>query len=190
MRFPNRSMNRIQGERAFTLVELMVAIALLIAVLAIAMPVLVQALRTEPKISSRAAKIGEARVLADRVTRELRQGGVVFTATSTTITFRTYVRRTTCGGNVVSAADVPATRCRVTYSCAGGICTRTEQNDGGTAGGSPVRMVEGLLSNAVFSYYPSAADPGYVTVRFALPAEDGEDAITVEDGADLRNASP
>ena len=105
-------------------------------------------------------------MLADRVTRELRQGGVVFTATSTTITFRTYVRRTTCGGNVVSAAAVPATRCRVNYSCAGGICTRT-----------------------VFSYYPSAADPGYVTVRFALPAEDGEDAITVEDGTALRNAS-
>jgi type II secretory pathway pseudopilin PulG len=182
-------MTPTQSERGFTLVELMIAISLLMAVLAIAMPVLVQALRTEPKISNRAAKIGEARTLAERVTRELRQGGVVNTATSTTISFRTYVRRTICGGNVVSASNVPATRCRVTYTCSGGVCTRLEQSEAGT-GGSPVRMVEGLLSDAVFTYYPTTTDPSYVTVRFALPAEGGEDAITVEDGAGLRNALP
>jgi prepilin-type N-terminal cleavage/methylation domain-containing protein len=187
MRTPLRS-SRLSREGGFTLIEMMVAIALLMAVLAIAMPVLIQALKTEPKISSRAAKIGEARALADRVTRELRQGGVVYTAGASSISFRTYVRRTTCGGTVVSPSNVSATRCRVTYSCSGGVCTRIEQTEAGT-GGTPVRMVEGLLSNSVFSYYPSTTKPSYVTVRFALPADNGEDAITVEDGAGLRNAA-
>jgi type II secretory pathway pseudopilin PulG len=175
-------------QSGFTLVEYMVAIGLLMAVLAIAMPVIVQAMRTEPQISTRSAKIAEARVLAERFTRELRQGGVVFAATSNSITFRTYVRRTSCGSNQTPASNVPAIRCRVTYSCSGGICTRTEQNDLGT-GGSPVRMVDGLLSDLVFTYSPSPDDPTYVTIRLALPAAGGEDAITLEDGAGLRNAS-
>lgn len=180
-------MRETRSQSGFTLVEYMVAIGLLMAVLAIAMPVIVQGMQTEPKISNRAAKIGEARALAERFTRELRQGGVVYSASSNAITFRTYVRRTSCGSDQVSASNVPAIRCRVTYSCSSGICTRTEQTDEGT-GGSPVRMVDGLLSDLVFTYYPTSSDPTYVTIRLALPAEGGEDAITLEDGAGLRNA--
>jgi type II secretory pathway pseudopilin PulG len=187
-----RSSNRVRKlghhQGGFTLIELMMAIFLLMAVLAIALPVVVQSMQTEPRISNRAAKISEARVLVERVARELRQGSVVETASSNTISFRTYVRRTACGGGTLPTASTPAILCRVTYACSGGICTRLEQNSNGTGGGTPTRMVEGLLSNAVFTYLPNASAPSYVEVRFEMPAENGNDSITLEDGIDLRNA--
>jgi type II secretory pathway pseudopilin PulG len=175
-------------QSGFTLIELMMAIFLLMAVLAIALPVVVQSLQTEPRISNRAARISEARVLVERVARELRQGSVVETATTSTISFRTLVRRTVCGGGTLPTASTPAILCRVTYTCTGGICMRLEQNSDGTGGGAPARMVEGLLSNAVFTYLPNATDPTYVEVRFEMPADNGNDSITLEDGIDLRNA--
>ena len=38
---------------------------------------------------------------------------------------------------------------------------------------------------AVYDY---ATDPTYVEVRFEMPADNGNDSITLEDGIDLRNA--
>ena len=91
-----------------TLVELLTAIALLTTLLAIAMPTVVQGLRTEPKISERAAQIAKARALVERVARELRQGYAVDSASASALTFRTYTRHANCN----EGAPFPRTRAR------------------------------------------------------------------------------
>jgi hypothetical protein len=49
-----------------------------------------------------------------------------------------------------------------------------------------VRLVDGLRSNAVFTYAP-AVNPGHVTVTLEYPGDDGEETVTLSDGAALRN---
>ena len=63
---------------------------------------------------------------------------------------------------------------------------------GGAAAGQPgttttEQLVSGLSSSAVFGYSPDSANPDYVTMRLVFPAEGGDDAVTLEDGVDLRN---
>jgi hypothetical protein len=50
-----------------------------------------------------------------------------------------------------------------------------------------VRVVEGLASNQVFAFTPKTPGQAMVTVTLAFPATEGEDAITIQDGAALRN---
>lgn len=167
-----------------TLVELLVATMTFLVLLGVGLAVLPMALRSEPRISERAAHIQQGRALVERLTRELRQGSEVESATTTSLEFLTYVRRTECGASVV---DEPAIQCRVTYSCQGGVCTRTERNPDGTGSASPVQLVDGLQA-ASFGYLPGPAAPEYVAVSLAFPARGGDDAITLEDGVNLRNA--
>jgi type II secretory pathway pseudopilin PulG len=174
-----------RGASGHTLVELLVAASIFLLLLGAGLAVLPMVLRSEPRISERAAHIQQARALIERLTRELRQGSGVESATSTGLQFLTYVRRTECGSSTV---DEPAIQCRVTYSCQGGACTRTERNPDGTGSAAPVQLVGGLQS-ASFTYLPSPVAPEYVTVRLAFPAEGGDDAVTLEDGANLRNAA-
>ena len=181
----------MRDQDGVTLVELLVAIGMLVAIVGIAMPVMMQAVRTEPQISSRAAQIGKARALTERVTRELRQTYAVDAATTNAISFRTYVRRSACGTPGSLDPGTPAIQCQVTYTCTAGACARTEGDPGGAAGGGATAiMVEGLSSNEIFTYLPNPNDPEYVELRFEFPAEGDEDAITVEDGTDLRNVIP
>jgi len=49
-------------------------------------------------------------------------------------------------------------------------------------------VVSGLSSSNVFAYTaPTSTAPAYVGVTLAFPAKDGSDAITLADGAALRN---
>ena len=51
-----------------------------------------------------------------------------------------------------------------------------------------MQVVSGLSSNNVFSYTPpTSTAPAYVGVTLAFPAKGGTDAITLSDGAALRN---
>jgi type II secretory pathway pseudopilin PulG len=178
---------RCRSEEGVTLVELLTAIALLTTLLAIAMPTVVQGLRTEPKISERAAQIAKARALVERVARELRQGYAVDSASASALTFRTYTRHANCNDGASLPEDAGAVRCRVSYSCTAGACTRTETLPDGNGGGGPTQLVDGLMSTQVFSYLPNATAPRYVEVRFSFPAEGNEDAVTLDDGIGLRN---
>ena len=175
----------LRDERGLTLVELLVVIMLSLVILFAATNVLIASVTGEKRARDRAGQIQDARVMVERVSRELRKGYGVEVAEPARLTLLTYVLRASCGGS-------PATEsiaCRVAYECEAGACTRAETDPGGPGtGGTPVETVRGLSSDSVFSYDPSATDPNYVSVRLELPAElEGEDAITLEDGVALRN---
>jgi Tfp pilus assembly protein PilW len=177
---------RAREARGFTLPELLIATAGCLVVIVGAMTVMVSSLRSEPRIRERASEIQEARVLMERITRELRQGATVLSATDGHLELITYVASETCGG----VAAPTALSCRVTYDCEAGTCTRVESNANGTSAGPAIIETEGLSADPVFSYLPSAASARYVSMTFAFPAASGDDSVTLNDGVTLRNPAP
>jgi Tfp pilus assembly protein PilW len=167
----------------FTLVELLVATTLAMVVLGAGVTVFTAAIGSQPRASARAAKVQQARTTAERITRELRQGWGAPTTTASQLSILTYVPHTACGGTTAG----PAIGCRVTYTCASGTCTRVEAQADGSAPGPSRTVITGLSSNDVFSYTFNSAGPTWVGVTLEFPAGNGDDAITVEDGAALRN---
>jgi hypothetical protein len=135
------------------------------------------AIGSQPKQSARLDKVQDARTTSERIVRELRQGSDAPTATSSQLSIETY-----CGGG--------ASPCRVTYTCTAGTCTRVEAQPDGTSPGPATAVVSGLSNTIVFSYSPSSSAPRWVGITLQFPAEGGDDAITVEDGAALRNSAP
>jgi len=152
-------------------------------VVGIGTTVFVTALRSQPGLTTREQAISEARTTTERLVRELRQGGTVYTATSNQFSFLTYVHSASCGG----APSSSAIQCRVTYSCTTSECTRVEAQPDGTSPGAAYSVVSGLSNGIVFGYSPSSTSPTYVGVTFTFPGQNGDDAITVSDGAALRN---
>lgn len=166
----------------------MVGTFIVLLVLGAVGTLMVMMVKAEPRISSRNYAIQQGRVLQERITRELRLAYAVQSASGAAITFDTYLHRTSCGG---SGGSATAIQCRVTYGCSGDTCSRAE----GPVAGPPTKtdtLVNGI-SNAtsVFSYQPTVTpltDIGFVGVKLVYPADqEGEDAVTLEDGAALRN---
>jgi Tfp pilus assembly protein PilW len=190
------------GEAGLTLVELLVAAAMSIIVVGAASSMLISAVRDQPALSKRAQNISSARWVLERITREVRNGIEVnrTTATASSVSLRTYVRRSTCGGAVSSNAKVPAIPCQVTYSCTATACSRREAGPG-IESGTAVTVFKGIDSSAVFCYVPSAnanpticgpagtTAPTYVGVTLHIPNPGGSGDLTVSDGASLRNAT-
>jgi type II secretory pathway pseudopilin PulG len=173
-------------EAGLTLIELLVAAAMGVVLMAGVVTVMVGALRAQPKLSQGAANIQTARFTLERITRELRNGFSVEDAKASTVSFETYVRHTSCGSNTLRAATEPSIRCQVRYTCESGSCLRTETNPGVLSGGTPVTVVEGLGTGTGFNY-PSAT---YVKITLVIPSPGGgSDSTTISDGASLRNAT-
>ena len=179
----------LHSEQGYSLIELMVALLLFLGVMAIVVPIVVTAVRAEPRTSKRANDIQRARTTVERIVRDLRSGFAIDVAGPSQLMVRTYTRKVTCGGPDVLPSNQPATPCRVTYTCAGGTCVRAEDPTGGT-GGTAETLVEGLASDQIFEYSPSPTKPGYVAIRLEFPNGEGDDTITLEDGVDLRNLGP
>jgi type II secretory pathway pseudopilin PulG len=171
-----------RSERGLTLIELLVSMSMLIGILTGAMTLLVGMMQKQPGLSDRSEQVSEARIALERMVRELRPGYAVDspTGTANTVSFRTYMRRT-CAG--VSTTTV--TLCRVTYTCTASTktCTRRIANPNGTSPTAPVPLITGVTNTNVFTIQGS-----YVGIRFVMPTEDGRGALTVTDGARLRNA--
>ena len=178
-----RIRRRVADERGVTLIELLVGSAISLIVAGVAMTMLNASVSRQPEISERAAQIQQGRVLIERITRELRQGETVSSATSSGLEIVTYVDSATCGGGSSPTAIV----CEVLYSCGSTSCTRTEREPNATSGGSTETVVSGILGPNVFSYQPSGSDPTYVGVELRYPDDDGEEAVILSDGVALRN---
>jgi Tfp pilus assembly protein PilW len=179
------SRNRVAASDGFTLIELLLSASLSLLVLGVGVGLMTTAMRSEPKVAEKAGEIQEARVAMERMTREIRQGDSVVTASSTQFSLITQVNSATCGGANSSEARL----CRVTYTCAGEVCTRVEANPDGTGPSTPVIVVNGLSTSSVFTYTPSAAAPTYIGVSLLFPSESGDDSITLADGVTMRNAT-
>jgi hypothetical protein len=182
-------LSRLRREEAgFTLFELITAITVMVVVLGTAMVLFHVVLRTQPEVSDRNVKIQAAQVSMERIVRDLRQTYAVVDVSPSQLTVLTYDNRTSCGG-----ADLgTARRCRVTYSCTAGTCTRTGREADDTTGataGPAVTTVSGLSSSEVFAATPPGPSPSYISLQFVVPVKEGstEDAITLRDGVALRN---
>jgi Tfp pilus assembly protein PilW len=170
-------------ERGLTLIELLIAASVGLVVVGGAMTMFIGAVRSEPRTTSKVVAIQQARTTVERITRELRQGLEIPTATSTELAIVTYVKAATCGG-ATATTSIP---CRVTYECSAGQCTRVVAQPNGSAPGPVVPVATDLASDSVFSYLPSSTDPTFVGVSLAV-SSDGE-PITLSDGVALRNPS-
>lgn len=192
MRSARRALARLRtDERGLTLPELLVATVIALLVAAGGMAVLQVAIKSQPRVSERAAQIQQGRTLIETVSRELRQGQSIAAATASSLEITTFVNSDPCGGSQSDTARL----CRVTYACEGSTCTRTEHD--GAGGGTTRQVATGLLASDVFSYCESeagvdcglaaATHPTYVGIELAYPRRDGQEAVTLADGVALRN---
>jgi Tfp pilus assembly protein PilW len=193
----HRLRTRAREEDGLTLVELLVAAAMSVVLMAAVTSMVIGAMRAEPEISKRAQSITSARYVLERMTREIRNGIRIDKATATSVSFLTYVRRTSCGGSTPSTTSI---KCEVTYTCTSTACSRVEAADG-VYTGTAQTIYNGLGSSEVFCYVPSTnsdsltcgpalsvASSTYVGVKLKLPNPTGAGSFSVSDGASLRNA--
>ena len=181
-----RALRRLRSERGFTLVEVLMAAVLGMLVVGVGVMVFTAAVRSQPGLTKRGDSISQARTSLERLTRELRQGSTIYTSTSTQLSFLTYVKSATCGG-ASGSTSIP---CRVTYTCSTSSCTRVEAKPDGTSPGSAVTVVTNLTSSNVFSYTSSPGVATNIVATFRMAGQNGNDAITVSDGATVRNPNP
>jgi Tfp pilus assembly protein PilW len=183
---------RLHGHReaGFTLVELLVAASMGVILMGAVASLVIGAMRAQPGISERAQTISSARWVLERMTHEIRNGIAVTPARATPeeVSFRTYVRRTACGSGASLASDLPSIECQVTYRCSVTKCTRLEAAPG-VYTGTETTIYDGLGSNQVFSYLPSEAQATFIKITLRLPNPTGSAAMTVSDGASMRNAT-
>jgi len=175
-------------EGGFTLIELLVSMTMGVVVLGAVGSLVVSAMKDQPKISERAQDITTARWVLERLTREIRDGIRVDKATSSSVSFETYVRHTACGGTTLLASTATPIKCEVTYACTTTACSRTEAAPG-VYTGKATRIFEGIDSSSVFAYSPSAKEATFVKVTLNMPNPTGYAPMTVSDGASLRNAT-
>lgn len=191
----------VGDEAGLTLVELLVASAMSVVLVGAVGAMVVSAVRSQPEVSKRAQNVSSARWVLERLTREIRNGVAVDKASGSSVSLRTYVRRTSCGGGVATDPKVPAIVCQVTYTCTTTSCKRLEANPG-VYEGSGTTIFSGIDDPSVFCYVPStAADPltcgtaasaagtTFVGVTLHIPNPSGPSDLTVSDGASLRNAT-
>jgi prepilin-type N-terminal cleavage/methylation domain-containing protein len=181
----------IAAQSGFTIVELLLAAMIGLILITVASTVFITAGRTQPGQVQRGNAIQLARTTMEKLTREVRQGSTVYPSTASQFSLLTFVHSATCGG----AAANTAIQCKVTYTCTAGSCARVEAPPPGASGspGPPVTVVSGLSNSEVFSYTPTCSaastsgSPGYVCATLTFPGSNGDDAITVQDGAQPLN---
>lgn len=181
-------MNRLRGEEGLTLIELLVAAAMMVILVMVAGTMLISAVQTQPEISKRTRTISTARFVLERMTREIRNGIAVDSHSDSVLTFRAYVRHGSCGSTTALPATSSAILCQVTYDCSSGTaCTRRETATTAPTGGTPVVIFKGINSTNVFSTTPET-DPKFVGITLRFPNPGGKGNLTVSDGATLRGA--
>jgi type II secretory pathway pseudopilin PulG len=185
-RLRDRLARLTRSESGFTLVELLFASMIGLMVIATGVTVFITAGRSQPGQVQRGVTIQQARNAMERMTREIRQGSTVYSSTGTQLALLTMVHSASCGG----AQANTAIQCKVTYTCTSGNCTRVEAPPPpATTPIATTTVIRGLSSSSIFRYTPTcgatstSGAPGYICVNLAFPGNNGDDALTVEDGA-------
>jgi prepilin-type N-terminal cleavage/methylation domain-containing protein len=157
---------RLPGERGFTLVELVVAMALATVVFGAILSMLETSQRVEARDTEWALTLQEGRSGLSRMARDIRQASKVEKAEAGTIDF---------------LATVGSTEYHVRYEC--GVvesaprykCVRFASKAGESLPATGTRVVAGVLNGtAVFKYFKkgfaNTTEPNYVTATLELPA--------------------
>lgn len=177
------------SESGFTLVELLVASAMGVIVLGVLGTIVISAMRSQPELSERSQNISTARWILERMTREIRGGIAVDEATPSRASFRTFLRRTSCGAGGASSSTAPSIECQVTYTCTATTCSRIEGVPG-VEGGTETTIFTGIDDSNVFTYSPPGSeDPTFIGITLHIPNPSGPADLTISDGASLRNAT-
>jgi len=130
---------------------------------------------------------------------------VVESGSSSQVMMKVRLRRVACGGAPQTNPSAEPIECKVSYSCSGSLCTRTERTISGTPVGTTAIALSGIGSTNVFCFVPSAeADPTrcgplqegagakpatYIGVNLQVPDPEGPGLLTISDGATLRTAA-
>jgi prepilin-type N-terminal cleavage/methylation domain-containing protein len=157
---------RLSGERGFTLVELLVAMALAAVVFGAILSMLESSQRVEARDTEWALTMQEGRSGLSRMSREIRQASKIEKAETGTIDF---------------LATVGSTEYHVRYEC--GVvesaprykCVRFASKIGESLPATGTRVVGGVLNGTtVFKYFKkgfaNTTEPNYVTLTLELPA--------------------
>lgn len=135
-------------EQGFTIVEVVIATALLSIIMAVVASSLWQIQRSETYSRGRTAALDDMRVSINRMTKDLRQTySINGSPSATNLDVNTYVDGS------------PA---RVAYDMGGGALTRTRD------GGTPVVLLTGLTDESIFTYTPDATTPNLVSIALAV----------------------
>src|SRR5262249_28276823 len=97
-RRPTKAGSALRDESGYSLVELLVASVMALMLIAVGSTVMIAVNRVQPGQNARDTSIQNARNTMERLTRELRQGSTIYTATPTQLSYLTYVHSATCGG--------------------------------------------------------------------------------------------
>jgi prepilin-type N-terminal cleavage/methylation domain-containing protein len=187
---------RNDSEAGFTLVELLVGMAMSLIIAAAAVAMFTNTIHRQPEETATADVLGTARNAVEKITTDLREG-----------------EKATLSGPSSLMVKVPCTAnaegCEVSYRCAqeAGLatyyCTRTSE-------GSTTTIVKDLANGEVFCVFPTATagkecglemtaltspqvaeverEPRYVGITLRYPNYKGTNGTTVlEDGAALHN---
>ena len=182
-----------EREAGLTLVELLVAAAMSVMLVGAAASMMISSVRDQPSLSKKSQNVTTARYVLERMTREIRNGLVVYAASAG----RSRSRRRCATGNAAAARPWaktnPSTTCRVTYSCTTSECTRTETAPDVEAGGTPEALVSGLDNGDVFNWSCFAQAPceepgeiSYIGVTLRIENPEGRGDLKIGDGAGLR----
>lgn len=192
----------LRDEKGMTLIEMLVASLMSVIIVGASCAMLIGAVREQPALSGKAQNVTTARFQLERIVRELRNGVVLETTNPNQVTLVTQVRRVACGGAFQTNPNVEPVECKVTYSCSGSSCTRSEATLGGAPVGTSTVAISGIGSTSVFCFVPSAeadptqcgaakpgATPTYVGMNLEVPNPEGPGLLTISDGASLRTAT-
>ncbi|MFA5785529.1 MAG: hypothetical protein WDA71_00850 [Actinomycetota bacterium] len=168
---------RREAEGGFTVVELMITVALMAVIIGATLGVLESVMRSSSFSQQRGEAIDQVRLAMDSMTKEIRQTAKVHPSTASSLDIDTYRN-----GQVT----------RVVYSVSGSLLYRT-------AGGGSRQIVSKLKSPDIFSYYyagaqtPQATAPGtspltQIAITFPLGLTNPATDIVLSSAIQLRNS--
>ncbi len=183
---------RLHSEDGFTLVEMLVAMAMGLLVTLAAVMFLISIMHRQPKTTSSADVIGNARNAIEKITDDVRVGEKATTLQPSELKVHARCSQVGSTGNG---------ECEVAYSCFLEPGKTTYGCQRSVSGGPAVAVVSGLASGDVFCVYPTpdassecgpeeGGDPAkYVGIKVELPNyEESQGHTVLEDGAALHNA--
>jgi prepilin-type N-terminal cleavage/methylation domain-containing protein len=188
--FPMTS--KTDNQDGFTLVELLIASTMALIITAAAVTFLVSVMHQQPRITSSATAIGNARNAVEKITSDLRVGEKATLLGPSEVKVNARCSQVAAAGN----GD-----CEVTFRCAVEPGATTSSCARSVGSGPAETVITGLTSSEIFCVYPTAEKPKecgseeeaepplYVGVKIELPNyEESNGKNVLEGGAALHNA--